>query len=192
MSVAVADLFLVRPFTLMKTSIILILIVVAAAAEWPQAKSPVIPEADGYVEIPNVALPPTSGRRYQAIFDATRRADKATQLVPALNMAGSELNALAPANAPLSNAKFVVVFHGPAVDGILDNDHYKAKFGADNPNLKVIAEMKKCGVEFFVCGQYLAGEKIAPKTLTPDVTAAADALLVLMQYQNKGYALMSF
>jgi hypothetical protein len=28
--------------------------------------------------------------------------------------------------------------------------------------------------------------------LTPDVTLAADALLVLMQYQNKGYALMSF
>jgi intracellular sulfur oxidation DsrE/DsrF family protein len=107
-------------------------------------------------------------------------------------MAGSELNALGAANAPLSNTKFVVVFHGPAVDGILDNAHYKAKFGTDNPNLKTIAEMKKHGVEFFVCGQYLAGEKIDPKTLTGDVTVAADALLVLMQYQNKGYALMSF
>jgi intracellular sulfur oxidation DsrE/DsrF family protein len=52
--------------------------------------------------------------------------------------------------------------------------------------------MKKCGVEFFVCGQYLAGEKIDPKTLTRDVTIAADALLVLMEYQNKGYALLSF
>jgi intracellular sulfur oxidation DsrE/DsrF family protein len=52
--------------------------------------------------------------------------------------------------------------------------------------------MKKHDVEFFVCGQYLAGEKIDPKTLTPDVQLAADALLVLMQYQNKGYALMSF
>jgi intracellular sulfur oxidation DsrE/DsrF family protein len=60
------------------------------------------------------------------------------------------------------------------------------------PNLKPIAEMKKHGVEFFVCGQYLVGEKIDPKTLTPDVQLAADALLVLMQYQNKGYALMSF
>jgi intracellular sulfur oxidation DsrE/DsrF family protein len=52
--------------------------------------------------------------------------------------------------------------------------------------------MKKQGVEFYVCGQYLAGEKIDPKTLVPDVTVAADALLVLMQYQNKGYALLSF
>src|SRR3989442_600282 len=83
--------------------------------------------------------------------------------IPAGNMAGSELNALAAANVPLANAKFAVVFHGPAVDGILDEAHYKAKFGTSNPNLKVIAEMKKQGVEFFVCGQYLAAEKIEPK-----------------------------
>jgi intracellular sulfur oxidation DsrE/DsrF family protein len=176
----------------MKTIIILIATVTVAVAQWPQPKSPAVSEADGYVKIPNVALPPTKESKYRAIFDATRAAEKATQLVPALNMAGSELNALAAEGAPLSNARFAIVFHGPAVDGILDNDHYKAKFGSDNPNLKAIAEMKKRGVEFFVCGQYLAGEKLDPKTLTPEVTVAADALLVLMQYQNKGYALMSF
>jgi intracellular sulfur oxidation DsrE/DsrF family protein len=176
----------------MKTLIILIATAGVAAAQWPPAKSPAIPQADGYVAIPNVTLAPTRESKYQAVFDATRSADKPTQLVPALNMAGSELNALAVADVPLQNAKFAIVFHGPAVDGILDDTHYKAKFGTANPNLKAIAEMKKQGVEFFVCGQYLAGEKIDPKSLTRDVTVAADALLVLMQYQNKGYALMSF
>jgi intracellular sulfur oxidation DsrE/DsrF family protein len=176
----------------MKTFIVLIATAIATAAQWPQPKASAIPQADGYVEIPNVALGPTKESKYQAIFDATRPADKPSQLVPALNMAGSEINALAAMNAPLSNAKFAIVFHGPAVDGILDNDHYRAKFATDNPNLRVIAEMKKHGVEFFVCGQYLAAEKIDPKILTRDVTVAADALLVLMQYQNKGYALMSF
>ena len=126
------------------------------------------------------------------MFDATHTADKPTALLPALNMAGSELNVLATVNAPLRNAKFAIVFYGPAVDGIVEDEHYRAKFGTTNPNLKAIAEMKKDGVEFFVCGQYLAGEKIDPKTLTPDVQLAADALLVLIQYQNKGYALMSF
>ena len=107
-------------------------------------------------------------------------------------MLRSRANALAAANVPLRNARFAIVFHGPAVDGILDSEHYKAKFGTNNPNLPVIAEMKKEGVEFFVCGQYLAGEKIDQKILAPGVTIAADALLVLMQYQNNGYALMSF
>ena len=66
-----------------------------------------------------------------------------------------------------------------------------ARFGTSNPNLKAIAEMKS-GVEFFVCGQYLAAEKIAPKSLTPDVTLAANALLVLIHYQNQGYAMLTF
>jgi intracellular sulfur oxidation DsrE/DsrF family protein len=176
----------------MKTLFFFLASVSVAMSDWPPPKSPVVPEADGYVAIPKVALPPSSGNTYRAIFDATHAAEKPAQLVPALNMAGSELNGLAVAGVPLENAKFAVVFHGPAVDGILDNAHYKAKFGADNPNLKAITEMKKKGVEFYVCGQYLAGEKVDPTTLTPDVTIAADALLVLVQYQNKGYALMSF
>lgn len=163
-----------------------------AAAPWPPPKSSVIPDADGYVEIPQAAFPPGKDSTYRAIFDANHAADKPAQLVPAINMAGSELNALAAANVPVQNAKFAIVFHGAAVDGILDEAHYKAKFGVENPNLKAIAAMKKQGVEFFVCGQYLAGEKIDPRTLTADVTLAADALLVLMHYQNIGYALLSF
>jgi intracellular sulfur oxidation DsrE/DsrF family protein len=176
----------------MKALIILLASTFAVSAGWPAPKAPAVPEADGYVEIPNVALAPTKNSTYRAVFDATRRAENATALIPALNMAGSELNALATVKAPLGNAKFAIVFHGLAVDGILDDEHYRTKFGTANPNLKAIAEMKKHGVEFFVCGQYLAGEKIDPKTLTPDVQLAADALLALMQYQNKGYALMSF
>src|SRR5438874_2414632 len=176
----------------MKTFIILISTITLAAAQWPPPKAPAVSGADGYVDIPNAALAPTKNSVYRAIFDATRPADKPTELLPALNMAGSELNALATANIPLANAKFAVVFHGPAVDGILDEVHYKGKFGTSNPNLKAIAEMKKQGVEFFVCGQYLEAERIEPKSLMPEVTVAADALLVLIHYQNNGYALLSF
>jgi intracellular sulfur oxidation DsrE/DsrF family protein len=148
----------------MRALIILLASTFAVSAEWPAPKAPAVPAADGYVEIPNAAIAPTKNSTYRAVFDATRPADKATALIPALNMAGSELNALAAVNAPLRNAKFAIVFHGAAVDGILDDGHYRAKFGTTNPNLKVIAEMKKQGVEFFACGQYLAGEKIDPKT----------------------------
>ena len=142
--------------------------------------------------IPGAALAPTKDSSCRAVFDATHPADQPTQLVPALNMVGAQLNAFTTVGAPPAQTKFVVVFHGPAVDGILDDSHYKAKFGINNPNLKSIAEMKKLGVEFFVCGQFLTAEKIDPKTLTPDVTLAADSLMVLMHYQNLGYALMTF
>jgi intracellular sulfur oxidation DsrE/DsrF family protein len=74
----------------------------------------------------------------------------------------------------------------------LDEPRYKARFGTSNPNLKAIAKMKKSGVEFLVCRQYLAAEKLAAQSLTPAVAWAANPLLVLIHYQNQGYAVLSF
>jgi intracellular sulfur oxidation DsrE/DsrF family protein len=163
-----------------------------AIAEWPRAQSPAIPDADGYVNIPGAAVAPDKAQTYRAIFDATQAAERPTQLVPALNMVGSELNALAACGVPLIKARFALVFHGGAMVGILDEAHYKAKFGVSNPNLKVLAQLKRDGVEMFVCGQNLASDKIDPKGLAPEVRIASDALIVLMTYQSKGYALLSF
>jgi len=164
----------------------------SSRAEWPAPKAPVIPAADGYVVIPDVAVPPDPARSYRAIFDASRGAANPKQLVPALNNAGSELNAFGVAGVGRSHIKFAVVFHGAALDALLDDDHYKAKFGVANPNLPVLQQFKKAGVELFVCGQNLASDHIDPKTLSPDVTVASDALIVLIVYQNRGYALLSF
>ena len=160
--------------------------------QWPPPESPVISAADGYVAIPGVAVAPDKTHKYLAIFDATRRAEKPTELLPALNMAGSELNAFGVAGVPLANVRFAVVFHGPALAGILKDAHYRGKFGVSNPNLPVLEQLRKAGVELFVCGQNLAFEHVDPATLAPSVTVASDALIVLMAYQNHGYALLSF
>lgn len=119
----------------------------ASAARWPAAKSPAVPEASGYVTIPNAVVPPEKTHIYKAIYDATRGADKPTQILPALDMAGSELNALAASGIPLRNAR---------------------------------------------CGQNLAFEDRDPRAIAREVTIASDALIVLMKYQNGGYALLSF
>jgi intracellular sulfur oxidation DsrE/DsrF family protein len=164
----------------------------SASAQWPPPQAPVVPKADGYVVIRDVAIPPDPEQTYRAIFDSTRGADKPTELLPALNMAGSELNAYGVAHVPQGNVKFVVVFHGAALDGLLADAQYKVKFGVSNPNLEVLDQFKNAGVELFVCGQNLAFEHIDPKTLSPAVSVASDALIVLMTYQNRGYALLSF
>jgi intracellular sulfur oxidation DsrE/DsrF family protein len=163
-----------------------------AMAQWPAPKAPVIPEADGYVLIPNAAIRPEINHVYKAIFEATRFPTNSSDLLPALNNAGSELNALSVEGVPKENWKFVIVFHGPAIEGILNEIYYKAKYGVSNPNLNVLSELKREGVELFVCGQNLAFSKIDPATLTPDVKVASDALIVLMTYQNAGYALLSY
>jgi intracellular sulfur oxidation DsrE/DsrF family protein len=157
-----------------------------------QDSSPAIREADGFLIIPNAKMQPDKNHIYKAVYDATKAAKDSTQILPAVNMAGSELNALAVTKIPLNHAKFIIVFHGAALNGILDDEHYQLKYGVSNPNLKVLSELKKAGVQLFVCGQNLLAENIDPKIISPDITVASDALIVLMTYQNDGYALMSF
>lgn len=182
----------------MLRSLCLLLVATSAFAQtpsrapWPAPQAPVIPAADGYVVIPGAAVPPDPALTYRAIFDASRNAPKPTELLPALNMAGSELNAFAVARVPPGHVKFAVVFHGAALDGLLDDAHYKARFGVRNPNLPVLQQFKKAGVELLVCGQNLASDHIDPRSLSPAVTVASDALIVLMAFQNRGYALLSF
>jgi len=165
---------------------------VAHAYRWADPVKPAIPGTSAYVPIPTATVRPQPARIYRAVYDATRAAEKPDQILPALDMAGSELNLFAAEHVPFTHVKFAVVFHGAALDGILDDAHYRAKHGMANPNLPVIAAMKRAGVEFFVCGQNLAYDQVDPATLTPDVKLALDALVVLMTYQNTGYALLSF
>ncbi len=161
-------------------------------AQWPSPKAPVIPEADGYILIPDAAVRPEKNHVYKVIFDATAFPTDPSELLPAINNAGSELNAFGVEGIPKVNRKFAIVFHGSAIDGILDESHYKAKFGVTNPNLKILSRLRSEGVELYVCGQNLASLKMDPSAITPDISVASDALIVLMQYQNDGYALLSF
>ena len=157
-----------------------------------KSPNPVIPEADGFIILKDAKLQPDKNRIYKAIYDATKTPKDPSQILPALNMAGSELNALEVYGISVTHAQFVIVFHGAAINGILDNYNYKKKYGIDNPNLKVLGELKRARVQLFVCGQNLLAENIDLKTISPDVTVASDALIVLMTFQNDGYALMSF
>ena len=107
-------------------------------------------------------------------------------------MAGSELNALAVEKVPLNHAKFVIVFHGAAMNGILDNAHYRAKYRVDNPNLRVLSDLRKAGVQLYVCGQNMAFDHVDPAAISKDVKVASDALIVLMTFQNDGYAVLEY
>jgi intracellular sulfur oxidation DsrE/DsrF family protein len=164
----------------------------AFAADASEFQSPVIAQADGFVVIAGAVAPPDKATTYTALFDAKSAAPKPDALLPAINMAGSELNGLGVAQVPLSHAKFAIVFHGAALEGLLRQELYRRKFGVANPNLVVLAALKKAGVELLACGQQMVSDGLTPAMISSDVTIASDALLVLMSYQNRGYALMSF
>lgn len=159
----------------------------------PVQLRPAVPEADGWIVIPHSAMAPDPSLTYRMVFDTRRGADKPGSLIPAINLAASELNTFVAAGVPAKNYAIAMVFHGSgADDALLDNAHYKAKYGVDNPNLKALAEMRKYGVGIYVCGEQLMGDGIDFSWLTPDVTVANDGLLALTVFANKGYAVLTF
>lgn len=170
----------------------LLLVAPLRAAE-PDAKFvPPIRSVDPYVPVPG-ARHADSKRVYRVVFDARHGADQPEQLVPAVNMAGSEINTFAAHQVLRRNLRLAIVFHtAPADDGLLDDAHYRAKYGRDNPNLKVLAELRIAGAELYVCGQELIADKVPFDAISPDVTIVEDGLVALMEFENDGYAHLSF
>jgi intracellular sulfur oxidation DsrE/DsrF family protein len=165
----------------------------ARAADSESAPIPSITSGDPYVAVPGATKLASKKRVYRVVFDARHGADKPDELVPAINMASSEINTLAAHGVPRKNVKFVIVFHtAPANDGLLDNAHYRAKFGIDNPNLNVLAELKAAGVGLYVCGQELLADKVPMNAVSHDVTVVEDGLVTSIEFQNDGYAHLSF
>ena len=152
-----------------------------------------VAQADAYVAVPGSTFHADNAHVYRVVFDARQGADKPDKLAPAVNLAASELNTLAAHGVKRANLQMAVVFHARASnEAVLDNAHYRAKYGVDNPNLPVLAQLKSQGVELYVCGQSLLADGVALDAVTPEVTLAEDGLIVLMTFGSQGYALLTF
>jgi len=166
--------------------------VLALTASAQSEQRPVIKDARGYWPLPKAAVQPDKTRGFKVIFDATRATVKPEDVVPAVGEAAALVNALVATGVPETQRKMAIIFHGAAVDGILDDESYKQKYGIANPNLKLIRSLREAGVELFVCGQFLHFRQIDPAKVISDVQLATSAMFVNVTYQNRGYALLSF
>jgi len=154
---------------------------------------PPIPGDADYVPVPNASFLATAQHSYRVVFDARQGAGKPTELAPAVLLAVSEINTLAAHSVPRQNVRFAIVFHTVrSDDAVLDDAHYKAKYGVSNPNLPVLSQLRAAGVELYVCGQELLADGVPLDGVAKDVTIAEDGLMALVMLQNDGYALLTF
>ena len=160
----------------------------ALARNWPEPSPPALAHAPGYVNIPNVASPRDQHHVYKALFDANAGAPAPDKIVPVLSRVGLQINGLLLAKVPADHIRFAMIFHGPAADALLTDAAYQAKHHMPNPNAPLVAELKRAGVHLLVCGQFLAGADIPRADLIPDAEVAEAATLVMIRFQNDGYA----
>jgi len=141
--------------------------------------------------LPDAAYQPSQNKVYKAVFAVTRPSRGDNDPDGGLTPVARAVNIFASAKVPMAHLKFVVLIYGmDATPMVLDNAHYKKRFGTDNPNLEVIHELKKAGVKVVVCGQALAASGIKHGWVDPDVTIALSALSTMVMLQDQGYALL--
>lgn len=152
-------------------------------------QNPVIKSDGGVHPLPHAVFQPNPKDTYKAVFSVTKGPHDPKKVNGGLVHVARAVNVFASAHVPLKHMRFVVIMHGKAVPAVLDNAHYRKEFGVDNPNLKLIRELKAAGVRLAVCGQAVAGYKYKYSWVNPDIKVALSALSTIIVLQHQGYAL---
>lgn len=146
---------------------------------------PMIPNVGGAMPLLQTAEQPHPGAK--VVFEITAEA-KPDEVNKGVVRMARMLNVYGAAGLKATDVKVVAAFHGEAINTILTDAAYQAKFGVEkNPNLPVLNDLRRAGVETFVCGQALAIKEIDETDVAEGVTVATAALTVLISRQNDGY-----
>ena len=138
--------------------------------------------------LPNAALQPDRSIRYKILFDITQASKSADKVNPGLSHVARFLNVMATAGIMPKDMELAVVLHGAATPIVLRNEIFKDRFKKDNPNGKIIKDLKDVGVKLYVCGQALADDGFTDEWVNEQIPVAVSALVAVPTYQLKGYA----
>ncbi|MGN6619543.1 MAG: DsrE family protein [Sphingomonas sp.] len=151
------------------------------------------PTIHGYGKIhylPEGAYKPRPDQTYKIVFSLTQASKSPDAVNPGLDHVARTVNLYAAAGVPLDHLKFVAIAYGAATPLALDNAQYRAAYKVDNPNLPLIAELKRAGVDVAVCGQAVAEHGFQYEWIDKGVTLALSALTTITDLEHDGYVLM--
>jgi intracellular sulfur oxidation DsrE/DsrF family protein len=151
-------------------------------------KGPVIQDYGGTyaVDDPDYRMDPEM--EYRVVFDITYSPEKPEELNKALETPARFLNMHVGAGKDRSTLRPVMVVHGGASYGLLKNEYYKEKYGVDNPNTDLIAQLVEAGVEIYLCGQTAAHRNLSEERRLPGIGVSLSAMTILIELQQQGFA----
>ena len=150
---------------------------------------PLIPGYGEVTPVENAGERPDPSADYKVVLNATKGgADDAP--VPFLDKAAKVANLLAQSGVPAEHRHVVVILQSAATLGVLNAAGLKARGRTSNPSADLIAKLNAAGVSVRVCGQALAGAKIARSEVLPGIQVDLSALTTVSALQLRGYALL--
>lgn len=158
-------------------------------ADEPAFSYPLIKGYGGIVTQPEAAEPPRRGAKI--VFDITVES-KPEEINRGIESVARYLNLNAQAGHSAGDLKLALVLHGGATKCALNDKAYaRATEAAGNPNLALLRELRKHGVELYVCGQSLARNGFANAEAAEELAIAVSAMTVNVNKQLDGYAYLS-
>jgi len=151
---------------------------------------PIITSGGGVYPVPNAdfVIPPDLALR--ARFDVAHSPAGRDSVNPDLNSAARFLNMHAQAGIPRERVQVAVVVHGAASRDVLSDAAYQKRFGAPNPNRRLLEELAGAGAQIVLCGQTAAHRGIDRGELAKPVRLALSAMTAHAVLQDQGYQLV--
>lgn len=182
-----------RPSPSLMFQVLLLFFMLAPAATMAKTDSWQYPLIENYGKVrdfPNALARPDPNKQHRLLMDVTKGAKSPDKVAPGIEKVARLANLYALAGVPKKNLHLVAVVHGKATAGVLDNEHYHAKFGMDNPNTPLLQALTDAGVQVYVCGQALAHHDFESAWVSSNVEIVLSALTALAKYQEAGYVLL--
>ncbi|HVW71385.1 MAG TPA: DsrE family protein [Steroidobacteraceae bacterium] len=165
---------------------------IASAAPAPEGfwTTPAIAGYGRIHPLPQAAYKPDPSRTYRIVFAMTAASQKPGEVSPSLERVARTVNLYVSSGVPLSHLRFVAVAYGAATPLALNDAQYEAAYGVSNPNLPLVAALRRAGVDIAVCGQAVAEHGYQYEWIDSSVTVALSALTTLTTLEEQGYHLM--
>ncbi len=157
----------------------------------PRHLGPIVPSFGGVFDVPDPGLMPPKDQDLKLRFDVNVGPEPG-ELNQGFDTVARYLNQHARAGVPRERLKAALVIHGTAGKDTLTNDEYRKRFGKDNPNLKLLDELKAAGVRVYLCGQTSVSRNLPRAVVTPAATIALSAMVAHMALDREGYVLNPF
>jgi intracellular sulfur oxidation DsrE/DsrF family protein len=135
---------------------------------------------------------PDPNMQYKIVFETSEKIDSAAQIYPPLEHIARMYNLHVYGGVPQKNLDVVLVIGGVSIPIVLNNEAYKKKFGVDNPNLKILEQLKAAGIKINGCAQSMMKNSIDPSEVNPIITPIFSKFTTVSTYQLKGYAYFKF
>ena len=148
---------------------------------------PLIKGHGGVHPRPDLLADLPAGQEYKVIADVVHGSTDHAEAAGALERLARLQNLFAYGGVPREHVHIAAVIEGQAGWAVLKNEAYRKRFKVDNPNLELLGELRRSGVELMTCAQALAENDISDGDVSPDVRVTLSALADFVAYEAQGY-----